>query len=116
MKENMKKQATITLRDNICFLSGDLHYSNVMSVYADSQAVFLNRDNIQMDCTELRSSDSTGLALIIEWIKLTKAHHQKFTITGLPADILSLAKAAGLDGFLSRAYTPGCALRAYPGL
>jgi phospholipid transport system transporter-binding protein len=92
----MKKTADITLQDNRLLISGDLHFSNVMSVYKKSLQQSQQCPELVFDFSQLKSSDSAGLALIIEWIKLSREVNKPIRFTHLSDHIMSLAKAAGL--------------------
>jgi phospholipid transport system transporter-binding protein len=96
----MKKQADITWQDNIFSIQGDLNFSNVMAVYKKSLPQIKIHHELIFDFTTLNSSDSAGLALIIEWIKLSKQQNKICHFKNLSADIMSLAKAAGISGML----------------
>lgn len=93
----MLKQAGITLENNIFFISGDLDFFNVMSVYQTSLPLLEKPSVLHFDFSRLHSSDSAGLALIIEWMKWADTHRKSIQISHFPNNLLSIAKAAGLD-------------------
>ena len=97
----MKKIADITSRNNQFFISGDLNFSNVMSVYNKSLQASQQASELVFDFSELKSSDSAGLALIIEWIKLSKKINKPVRFIHLSQDIMLIAKAAGIDGMFN---------------
>lgn len=94
----MHKVADITIQNNQFLISGDLSFSNVMSVYRKSLLQSQQCPELTFDFSQLKSSDSAGLALIIEWIKLARQLNKPVRFTHLSADIMSIAKAAGIDG------------------
>lgn len=96
----MQKHADITFQNNGFHISGDLNFSNVMSVYNKSLQLFDKHAEWVFDFSQLHSSDSAGLALIIEWIKLAKKTDKKVRFNHLPDGIVSLAKAADMDEIL----------------
>jgi len=96
----MKKNADITFRDNTFFIVGDLDFSNVMSVYEKSLLSLDQVPELEFDFSQLASSDSSGLALLIEWVKFAKKHHKPIRFTSLSDDIKSIGRAAGLDQLL----------------
>ncbi len=53
--------------------------------------------NINIDLSEINSSDSAGLALMIEWIKLSKQHNTEINFNHIPDQLLALAKLSGLE-------------------
>ena len=93
--------ADITLQDNQFLISGDLNFSNVMSVYRKSVQQSQQCPELTFDFSQLKSSDSAGLALIIEWIKLSRQLNKPVHFTHLSKDIMSIAKAAGIDGMFN---------------
>lgn len=90
-------QAEIILVGNQLCLSGELNFLNVMTVYQKSLPLINQTNNLQFDFSRLTSSNSAGLALIIEWTKLARSLNKTISLYHLSADILSIAKAAGLD-------------------
>lgn len=97
----MQKSADITFQDGNFFISGELSFFNVMSVYQKSLSYLPQCAELRFDFSELKSSDSGGLALIMEWIKFAKRQEKPIYFTHLSKDILSLAKAAGLDTLIT---------------
>ncbi len=94
----MQKNADIILENDTLFLKGDLCFANVMSVYEKSLQQ-LNAINTKwiLDFSHLTSSDSSGLALILEWIKFAKQSRRAIQFEHLSRDLLSLARAASMQ-------------------
>lgn len=80
---------------------GDLTFASVMSVYEKSLPLFASRKDIHIDGSEIRSSDSAGLALILELKKHALNYNKTFEVSNLPTSLLSIAKAADLTGLVS---------------
>jgi phospholipid transport system transporter-binding protein len=97
----MQRTADITRKDHCFFISGDLHFSNVMSLYQKSAQQLPACPELVFDFSQLTSSDSAGLALIVEWIKLAKCLNKPIRFAHLSEEIMSLAKAAGIDGMFN---------------
>jgi phospholipid transport system transporter-binding protein len=97
----MQKFADITRQENKFLITGDLNFSNVMSVYEKSLPQLIKCPALVFDFSQLKSSDSAGLALIIEWIKLSKQQNKSIQFINLSNDIMSIAKAAGIDGMFN---------------
>lgn len=85
------------LSHQIIFVDGDLHFSNVMSVYRNSLPLIEQCSDLAFDFSDLRSSDSSGLGLMLEWMKLAKQQKKSVRFLHIPPYIQALAKAAGLD-------------------
>lgn len=94
----MSKISDITLRNKTLFISGDLTFANVMSVYEKSLPLIQQCPELIFDLAHLQSSDSSGLALLAEWIKFSKQQKKSIRFLHLSDAMLSVAKAAGIDG------------------
>lgn len=103
----------VTLNQNQLSLVGDLKFYNVMSAYADSIKLlntlvtndtskgYQSRPEVIIDFSHVKSSDSSGLALLIEWIKLAKQKQFSVRFTNLSDDIISIARVAGIDKLIT---------------
>jgi len=96
----MLKKADIIIQENQLVLSGDLDFSNVMSVYEKSLKLLDGCPDITVDFSKLASSDSSGLALMMEWEKLGKQDAKKVTFNQVSSKLTSIAKAAGIEGLI----------------
>ena len=92
----MHKNADITFQNNQFILTGDLNFSNAMSVYEKSLQQLTQCTDLDFNFSQLQSSDSSGLALVIEWVNLAKRYNKPIRFT-LSQDLMSIAKAAGID-------------------
>lgn len=53
---------------------------------------------ININLSAVNNSDSAGLALMIEWIKLSKLHKTQLCFKHIPEQLLTLAKLSGFEG------------------
>jgi phospholipid transport system transporter-binding protein len=97
----MKKQANLVCHQQTLFLSGDLDFSNVMYIYQKSLADIYQLPVVNVDFFSLTSSNSSGLALMIEWIKLSKQLNKPIHFFNLSAKLMSIAKVAGMDHLIA---------------
>lgn len=95
------KHADITFQNAVFSLSGDLNFANVMSVYAKSLPYINGCPTLAFDFAQVKSSDSSGLALVIEWVKCARKYQKAIQFKNLSADLISIATASGLDKLLS---------------
>lgn len=59
---------------------------------------FLNTAKaITIDLDRVTSTDSAGLALMIEWIKYSRENRSHITFKNIPEQLLNLAKLSGFD-------------------
>ncbi len=98
----MSKIAAITFETDALMVSGDLDVNNVMSIYQQAVQKFSQYKTVIIDFSAVTSSDSAGLALIVEWIKYAKRQEQQIQFMHLSQDILSLADASGLDQLINK--------------
>lgn len=96
----MQKLADIIFQDNQFRLSGDLCFANVMTIYRKSLTNLSNCHALDFDFSQVKSSDSAGLALVLEWWNYAKLHNKTIQFSCLSADLMSIAKAAGVDQLL----------------
>lgn len=93
----MLNHADVTFQDNKFLVSGDLNFGNVMSVYAKSVNYLNQCPEFVFDFSGLNSSNSAGLALVMEWIKFAKRCGKPIKFEHLSKDLKSIAHAAGID-------------------
>ena len=94
-------QAGMTFQNHQFLISGEINFSNVMSLYLQSLPQLKQCPTWHFDFSQVIASDSTGLALIIEWIKLAKQLHKPIHLTHLSEELISIAKAAGLEKMIN---------------
>lgn len=91
------KHADITFNNNVFMLTGELNFLNVMSVYTKSLDYLNQCKSCVFDFSSVKSSDSAGLALMIEWLKFASANQKEVHFQNVSEDLLSIATAAGLE-------------------
>ena len=94
----IQKTAGIKVEGDVLYVSGDLDFNNVMSVYRDSiNAIRRSSLIVTIDFSCLHSANSAALAIIINWMKLAEKSGTSICFRNMPVDIISLAKSSGLD-------------------
>ena len=94
----MSGQVEIKIDNDTLSICGDLDFDNVMSAYQNSLKFFTSSHvNLIMDFSGLHTTNSAALAIIINWMNLARNNHKTIQFKHLSADIMSLAKASGLD-------------------
>jgi len=100
-----KKIADIRMQGNEVLVLGNLSFYNVMSVYEKSLSQLDACPELNFNFSELQSSDSSGLALIMEWIRLAKQRNKPIRFSHLSDDLLSIASVSGLIKLIPKAET-----------
>ncbi len=96
----MQKKADIIFHDNQFHLSGTLDFSNVQLLYGKSLPQLRACSELNFNFSQLLSSNSSGLALIIEWIKFAKQQQKPIRFLHLSKELISIAKAAGIEALI----------------
>lgn len=97
---SMNSEATIILKDGSLMISGDINFATVMTLWEQSLPLLEKQTHCQIDFSNVRLANSTSLALILEWIKYANQHAKTIQFNHLPVQVMSIAKAAGLEKLL----------------
>jgi phospholipid transport system transporter-binding protein len=80
---------------------GSLHFSTVSALLqAGAAAIAAGRADV-IDLSTVAESDSSGLALLIEWLSLAKAAQRSLRYENIPSQIKQLAKLSDVEELLS---------------
>ncbi len=94
------KKAKVTFANGRLCLIGDVNANNVMTLYEEGLQAMYASVAIECDCSGLCSSDSSVLALMVEWIKYAQHANKKLYYTHLSPAILTIIQAAGLQSII----------------
>ena len=92
-------------------VSGVLDASTATSVLEDSEARFTQAPKIDVDLGGVGESDSAGLALLIEWLRIARQSGKEIHFANVPAQIEALARISEVEDLLG---TPSAADRSGP--
>jgi phospholipid transport system transporter-binding protein len=81
-------------------LRGELSFAGVPDLLRDSAAWFGANSDISVDLAGVTHSNSAGLALLIEWLRLARHHNSRIRFRNIPAQMLAIAKVSGVDTLL----------------
>lgn len=83
--------------DELVVLSGDLTFATINK--KNVRLIDFKKINheVVIDLAEINNSDSAGLALIIEWLKIGKTGQAQLRFKNIPLQLLTLAKLSGFD-------------------
>lgn len=96
------KEATVSIDGDVAYIRGPLNFHNVMPILKQTIKHIDGSNKTIFDFTSLVDSDSSGVALVIEWIKYAERHKKDFRIKGLPRDLMVLIETADLNKLVSR--------------
>ncbi len=81
-------------------VGGELTFATVKDILEPAQILFDSASELDIDLTDVIRSDSAGLALLINWIRTAKIDNKKIVFHNIPAQMLAIANASGLDELL----------------
>jgi len=82
---------------NVC---GELTFTTVNALLNAAGNMFAPLAVIKIDLVDVTRSDSAGLALLIEWMRMAKQANKNIIFYNIPAQMLAMAHASGLDELL----------------
>lgn len=89
-------QASVERRDDGQLLvSGDLNFQTVPVIRQQSEALFANGATV-VDLSGVERSNSAGLALLIEWMRVAQGNNRSITFRHLPAQLRDIARVCGV--------------------
>jgi len=81
-------------------VKGELSFGTVTSILEQGNDLLAEASEITIDLQGVTHSDSSGLALLLEWIGVAKQNQQSIHIINVPAQMIAIAKATGIDKIL----------------
>jgi phospholipid transport system transporter-binding protein len=84
----------------IIHVSGELSFATVNTVLSQSKNVFAPVTDLNIDLAAVTRSDSAGVALLVDWMRTAKDASKKIVFHNIPAQMLAIASASGLDELL----------------
>lgn len=81
-------------------LTGHLGFDSASQALTESRALFAEYKSIQLDLSGVESTDSAGLALLVEWTGWALREKRKLAFKNLPKQALALARISEVDKLL----------------
>lgn len=81
-------------------VSGVLDASTAAAVLEESAARFTQAPSIDVDFAGVGDSDSAGLALLIEWLRMARQSGKKIHFANLPPQIEALARISEVEDLI----------------
>jgi phospholipid transport system transporter-binding protein len=78
-------------------VDGDLTFATIDKRIVKSLTFLTAHKEITIDLGQVGSTDSAGLALMIEWIKYCRAKRTLLRFSNMPKQLLSLARLSSFD-------------------
>lgn len=81
-------------------ISGELTLETARGVKEDTDKRFANGAALNIDLSKVSRADSAGLALLVAWMRQANASDKAISFHHVPAQMLAIANASGLDAIL----------------
>jgi phospholipid transport system transporter-binding protein len=78
-------------------VTGSLTFATIDKQTLKSFRYLKGVDNICIDLANVEATDSAGLALMIEWIRLGRMNNVRLVFKNIPEQLHALAKLSGFD-------------------
>ena len=85
---------------NMVTVSGELTVSTVTSAMSEVPLLMERQSELNVDLSDVTRSDSAGLALLVHWMRAAKRAKKTLVFHHIPAQMLAIASASGLDELL----------------
>lgn len=91
------------ITDNVIKLIGKLNFQSVPDIQRDFSRLLPTQTAWDIDLSGVQFSDSSGLALLAECLRLAKWHQFSVRFLHMPQQMLSMARVTGLEKLLPMA-------------
>ncbi|VAW79398.1 hypothetical protein MNBD_GAMMA15-1259 [hydrothermal vent metagenome] len=81
-------------------IHGELSFASVPALWRECRTQCAAGTDIDIDLKQVQRSDSAGLALLVEWLREAQRNEAKLRFFNIPAQMLEMARASGLDQIL----------------
>lgn len=78
-------------------VDGDLTFATIDKRTLKTAAFLTSAKEVTIDLGRVVCTDSAGLALMIEWLKLARTKRTQLRFQNIPKQLLTLAKLSGFD-------------------
>ena len=80
---------------------GTLDFDSATAALARGLEALRSGTEVEMDLSQVSSGDSAGLAVLIEWLAAARARQVRLRYTGVPAQILAVARISDIEELLT---------------
>lgn len=100
MINTMHKKADLKSYGTHLAVIGEMDFSNITALYKKGVLELDQRSEIIFDFSQVTSTNSAGLALLVEWVKFAHQRKKSIQFKNLSLDLIAIAKIAGVDRLL----------------
>ena len=94
-------------------LKGIVTFDNAAVVEENGRKLLQNelhagQSSVRISLQELHKGDSATLSICLSWIRLAENYNSTFCFSGIPEELLALAKVCGIDDLLEASSCSNC--------
>lgn len=93
--------AEIKKQGNDFVISGPLSFTTVVPLWNKSLELFSGKAGLHFDLNEVTSSNSAGVALLLEWVRFAKEYHRAIDFKNIPPQLHSIISVSGIEKLIS---------------
>ncbi|HMH27424.1 MAG TPA: STAS domain-containing protein [Steroidobacteraceae bacterium] len=82
-------------------VNGVLHFSTVTALLRSGSEAIANGRAAVIDLAGVKDSDSSGLALLIEWLSIARAERKSLRYENIPVQLHQLARLSDVEELLT---------------
>lgn len=86
--------------DGVLHLCGEVVIASAPVLLAEARELFAGRSQIVLDMAEVKRVDSSGLALMLEWLQLARDRNISLRFRNIPASLLRIARLSNVEQLL----------------
>lgn len=98
----MSEYAFEDLGDGKFGLAGEMTFATAERILRESEELFAQYTQIEVDLSAVTRADSAGLALLLEWITWANHNVREIRFVGIPERISAIAQTTEVDHLLKR--------------
>jgi phospholipid transport system transporter-binding protein len=82
-------------------VNGVLHFTTVTALLRSGSEAIANDHAAVIDLSGVKDSDSSGLALLVEWLSIARAERKTLRYENIPTQLHQLARLSDLEELLT---------------
>ena len=82
-------------------VNGVLHFTTVTALLRSGSEAIANGRAAVIDLSGVKDSDSSGLALLVEWLSIARAERKTLRYENIPTQLHQLARLSDLEELLT---------------
>ena len=83
-------------------LTGEVTFATAERILRDSSQMFARQQGIEIDLSDVVKTDSAGLALLLEWLRIANDSGAAIRFQNIPEKVRAIAQTAEVEALLER--------------